>query len=171
MEFSSKESRLTSGWRVVGGGKWEVGHRWCPGHRRGSNTKQSSTTIGLRASPTNAPAAQFFGPHVACHVREGRFLIAGAPMLRREQSGKSRALQGGRLSRRRSRILGSGRLGAESGAAGEEGQQQQQASAHLCLGGRPHTFYCCVQATSAPIQISHFGTHPQRMCSILYPSD
>ena len=75
------------------------------------------------ASPTNAPAAQFFGPHVACHVREGRFLIAGAPMLR-EQSGKSRALQGGRLSRRRSRILGSGRLGAESGAAGEEGQQQ-----------------------------------------------
>ena len=120
------------------------------------------------ASPTNAPAAQFFGPHVACHVREGRFLIAGAPMLRREQSGKSRALQGGRLSRRRSRILGSGRLGAESGAAGEEGQQQQ-ASAHLCLGGRPHTFSCCVQATSAQIQISHFGTHPQLMCSSLYP--
>ena len=118
------------------------------------------------ASPTNAPAAQFFGPHVACHVREGRFLIAGAPMLR-EQSGKSRALQGGRLSRRRSRILGSGRLGAESGAAGEEGQQQ--ASAHLCLGGRPHTFSPCVQATSARVQISHFGTHPQLMCSSLYP--
>lgn len=63
----------------------------------------------------------------------------------------------GRLSRRRSRILGSGMLGAESGAAGEEGQQQ--ASAHLCLGGRPHTFSPCVQATSARIQISHFGTH------------
>ena len=121
------------------------------------------------ASPTNAPAAQFFGPHVACHVREGRFLIAGAPMLRREQMGKSRALQGGRLSRRRSRILGSGRLGAECGAAGEEGQQQ--ASAHLCLGGRPHTFSPCVQATSARIQISLFGTHPQLMCSILFPSD
>ena len=121
------------------------------------------------ARPTNAPAAQFFGPHVACHVREGRFVIAGAPMLREQLSGKSRALQGGRLSRRRSRILGSGRLGAESGAAGEEGQQQ--ASAHLCLGGRPHTFSCCVQATSARIQISHFGTHPQLMCSILYPSD
>ena len=96
------------------------------------------------ASPTNAPAAQFFGPHVACHVREGRFLIAGAPMLRREQSGKSRALQGGRLSRRRSRILGSGRLGAESGAAGEEGQQQ--ASVHLCwLAGHTHSPAACRQ--------------------------
>ena len=124
------------------------------------------------ASPTNAPAAQFFGPHVACHVREGRFLIAGAPMLREQLSGKSRALQVRKaLSPALSRILGSGRLGAESGAAGDEGQQQQ-ASAHLCLGGRPHTFSPCVQATSARIQISHFGTHnPQRMCSILYPSD
>ena len=78
--------------------------------------------------------------------------------------GKVSGSPSGRLSRRRSRILGSGRLGAESGAAGEEGQQQ--ASAHLCLGGRPHTFSCCVQATSARIQVSHFGTHPQLMCSI-----
>ena len=126
----------------------------------GASTRLQHQTIldnHRPASPTNAPA-QFFGPHVACHVRGGRFLIAGAPMLR-EHSGKSRALQGGRLSRRRSRILGSGRWGAECGAAGEEGQQQQ-ASAHLCLGGRPHTFPCCVQATSAQIQISHFGTHP-----------
>ena len=114
------------------------------------------------ASPTNAPAAQFFGPHVACHVREGRFLIAGAPMLR-EQMGKSRALQGGRLSRRRSRILGSGRWGAESGAAGDEGQQQQQASAHLCLGGRPHTFSCCVQATTGSKY--HILGHTLNVCA------
>ena len=53
MEFSLKESRLTSGWRVVGGLKWEVGQRWCPGHRRGS--KQSSTTIGLRVLLTRQP--------------------------------------------------------------------------------------------------------------------
>ena len=137
-----------------------MGQRCCPGHRRASNTKQSSTTIGLRASPTNAPPAQFFGPHVACHVREGRFPIAGAPMLR-EQSGKSPRWKA--LSSARSRILGSGRLGAECGAAGEEGQQQ--ASAHLCLGGRPHTFPCCVQATSARIQISHFRTHTLNLCA------
>ena len=62
-----------------------------------------------------------------------------------------------------------GKVGRGECGAGEEGQQQ--ASAHLCLGGRPHTFSCCVQATSARIQKSLFGTHPQLMCSILYPSD
>ena len=122
------------------------------------------------ASPTNAPAAQFFGPHVACQRGQHHwvsFLIAGAPMLR-EQSGKSRALQ----------VWKEGSLVGAAAFLGREGWAQRvvprarrdSSRPHLCLGGwgRPHTFSPCVQATSAPIQISHFGTHPQLMCSMLY---
>ena len=79
---------------------WLASCRWFevgsgPALLPGASTRLQHQTIldnHRPASPTNAPAAQFFGPHVACHVREGRFLIAGAPMLR-EHSGKSRALQ------------------------------------------------------------------------------
>ena len=174
IEFSSKESHVTSGWRVVGGGKWEVGQRWCPGHRRASNAKQSSTTIGLRVLLTRHQ------PNSLDHMLPVMFERAAAPVGALPDSWRAdaqRAALGkvsGSLRWKEGSLVGAaaflGREGwAVSGAAGEEGQQQ--ASAHLCLGGRPHTFSPCVQATSAQIQISHFGTHPQLMCSILYPSD
>ena len=117
------------------------------------------------ASPTNAPPAQFFGPHVACHVREGRFLIAGAPMLR-EQSGKSRALQGGRLSRRRSRILGSGRLGAESVVPRARRDSSRPRLTCAWVAGHTHSHPACRQHLLRSKYHILGRTHPQLMCSI-----
>ena len=54
--------------------KWEVGQRWCPGHRRASNAKQSSTTIGLRVLLTRHQ------PNSLDHMLPVMFERAAAPV-------------------------------------------------------------------------------------------